>query len=127
SKSEACYWAAMSYQRMSDIATLFGGRSHAKAHRYFVRAVQLAPARTEYRQALFDFLLESADSSASALHEAQQLVDAVGERDPDYAEMRLRLAAERREDSSLERRAAKLLVMGERTAFRFATAPLAVK
>ncbi len=116
--AEAAYWLAMSYQSMADIATPFGGHFRSKAHRYFIRAMQLAPARTDYRMAFFDFLLDAADSSASSLLEARRLVESTRECDPDYTEMRRRLAEEERALGGMERRVTRVWAIVERSVVR---------
>src|SRR4051812_26991812 len=89
--AEAWYWTGMSYQRLADIATPFGGSYTSKAGDHFERAMRLAPGRREYRGTLFEFLLESADSSRTALQRAEAILETVAESDPDYIDMRRRL------------------------------------
>src|SRR5438552_1760408 len=55
--AEACYWTGMSYQRLADIATPFGGSYTSKARDHFERAMRLAPGRREYRGTLFEVKL----------------------------------------------------------------------
>jgi len=118
--AEASYWAGMSYQRLADIATPFGGRSLAKARTYLTRATQLAPELREYRQALFDFLLDSAYSSRTALRDASAVLQTVAESDPDYGEMRRRLEREKKANSAADARLGRLFLAGPRTALGIA-------
>src|ERR1051326_4066247 len=46
SDAEAAYWAGMSYQVLSDIASPFSGGRRSAAHSYFRRAMQLEPGRS---------------------------------------------------------------------------------
>jgi tetratricopeptide (TPR) repeat protein len=114
--AEASYWAGMSYQRLADIATPFGGRSLAKARAYLMRATQLAPERREYRLALFDFLLDSAYLSRTALRDASNMLRTVDESDPDYGEMRRQLEREKRANSAPDARLGRLFLAVPRTA-----------
>src|SRR5207244_11668370 len=83
--AEVCYWTGMSYQRLADIATPFGGRYNAKARDYLTKAMNLAPNRREYRGALFDFLLDSAGFSRTAQRQAAGILLTMAESDPDYS------------------------------------------
>src|SRR4051794_775598 len=75
-EAAACYWAGLSYQMLGDIATPFGGRQYSKARVYLTRAMNLAPERRDYRQALFDLLLDSAASSWTSLRHAARMLRA---------------------------------------------------
>jgi hypothetical protein len=116
---EACYWAGLSYERLADLATPFGGRKLSKARMYLARAARLAPGSKEYRQALFDVLLDS-----SALREAAALVRTIPESDAEYPEMRRRLEAERQWNSSPEARLSRAFLAGPRTLWRVAAFPI---
>lgn len=121
--AEACYWTGMAYARMADIATPFGGRYSSKARAYLVKAVKLAPGRPDYRRALFDFLLDSADSSRTALRDAAGILRAMPESDPDYADMWRRFHNERKANSSAEARLGRVLLLAPRAAYSIAAVP----
>jgi tetratricopeptide (TPR) repeat protein len=113
----AYYWAGRSQEMQAAIATPFGGKCAAKARINLAKAVELAPERPQYRQELFDFLLDSAWLSPSSLRQAAAMLRATSEDDPDYVEMRRRLEEERHASSSVASRLAQLLLAGPRTAF----------
>jgi tetratricopeptide (TPR) repeat protein len=121
--AEACYWTGISYQALADIATPFGGKNNSNARDYLTRAMQLAPGQPEYRRALFDFLLDSSDSSRTALRQAAGILSTVTESDPDYAEMRRRLDDQRKVNSSVEVRLGRLFLTVPRAAYRVAALP----
>ena len=116
----AFYWAGIAYERMADIATPFGGRLLGRARGYLRSAARLAPESREYRQALFDFLLDSSDSSRSALPEAAALLETVAASDPDRDAMCRRLAEQRKANSSAEARLGRMLLLAPRGAARMA-------
>ena len=122
--AESCHWAGLSYQGLADIATPFGGRYHSKARVFLTKAVELAPGRPDYRGALFDFLLESARSSRTALNQAAHLLQTVPEHDPDYRDMRRRFEYESEADSSVEARLSRLVLFGPQAVYRIAEVPL---
>jgi hypothetical protein len=108
--AEACYWAGLSYERLADIATPFGCRTNAKARNYLRTAMNAAPGRYVYRQALFDHLLERADCSRAAFSEAADLLSAMPASDPDYPHMVRRLEVARRLHGAGEARLARIFL-----------------
>jgi hypothetical protein len=82
--AEACYWTGLSYERLADVRMPFGCGTDVKARQYFSKALSLAPDRREYRNALFDFLLNASDCLRTGLREAGEMLSAVPEADPDY-------------------------------------------
>lgn len=116
--AEACYWAGVAYQRQADIATPFGGSYQAKARRYLTKAMELAPAESKYRQALFDHLLDSAGTSRTALRDAERILRAVPESDPAYGGMRSRFEFEKQVNSSANARLGWLFLAVPRLAYR---------
>src|ERR1700689_5012198 len=82
--AESFYWMGMSYQRLADIALPFGRRYRAKTRVCLTKAVALAPARLDYRDELFEFLLDPTGSSRSALRQAEGILQATSEADPGY-------------------------------------------
>ena len=80
--AEACYWTGLSCQRLAEVSTPFSGRYNSRA-RLLTKAVKLAPDRPDYRLALFDFLLDPADSSRTALRQAARVLETISESDPD--------------------------------------------
>ena len=121
--AEACYWAALSYERLSDIAIPFGCRQKAKARVYLNEAAMMAPGRSLYREALFDLLLDSADCSGAALRDAAAILSATPEADPEYRQMLRRLQMERRWKSSGDARLGRLFLFVPRSALGVATLP----
>jgi tetratricopeptide (TPR) repeat protein len=116
-EAEPHYWLGMSYQGLADIATPFGGRYNSKARIHLTRAMELAPNRPAYRRALFDFLIDSADSSRGALRQAARLLQAVPEGDPDYAYMRRCLDSGTSVNSSGEARLGRFMLAGPRAVY----------
>jgi tetratricopeptide (TPR) repeat protein len=121
--AESSYWMGMSYQGMATVAAPFDGRFNSRAREYLTRATELAPARQDYRRELFDFLLDSASSSRTALRRAGDLLLTIPEGDPEYSYMRRRLSSARRENSSAEARFGRLLLAAPRVVFRVAELP----
>jgi tetratricopeptide (TPR) repeat protein len=121
--AETCYWTGISYRMLADIATPFGSRYNSKAREYLTKAMELAPSRPYYRQALFDFLLDSADSSRTALRDAAGILLAISESDPDYSDMRRRLEDERKVNSSANAHLGRLFLTAPRAAYRIAALP----
>jgi tetratricopeptide (TPR) repeat protein len=117
------YWLGMSYQVLADIASPFNGNYTAKARTYLTRAVQLDPGRKLYRRELFEFLLDSAASSRTALRQAAALLQMVSESDLDYIDMRRRLEHETRLNSSPEVSLARLFLAAPQAAVRIAGLP----
>jgi tetratricopeptide (TPR) repeat protein len=121
--AEAYYWMGMSYQRLADIALPFGGGYNAKARVYLTRAVVLAPSRPDYRQELFEFLLDPAASSRSTLRQAAGILQTTSESDPDYSYMRGRFESESKANSSAEARLGRLFLAVPQAAYRIAELP----
>ena len=121
--AEACYWTALSYERLSDIAIPFGCKQNSKARVYLSEAARLAPARPLYRDALFDLLLDSADCSRAALRDAAAILSAMPEADPEYGHMLRRFQMERRLYSSGEARLGRIFLLVPRTVHGVATLP----
>lgn len=116
--TDACYWAGLSYEMMEDVSIPLGCRIGAKARRYFSKAVSLAPERTQYRNALFDFLLNNAECSHASLRQAAEILSTVPESDPEYSLMRSRLQNQIRFSRSIDAHAAGLLLVIPHTAER---------
>jgi tetratricopeptide (TPR) repeat protein len=125
SNAEPYYWMGMSYQRLADIALPFGGRYNAKARIFLTRAVELAPARPDYRGELFEFLLDPAASSRGAMRQAAAILQTTSESDPDYSYMRGRFESESKANSSAEARLGRLFLAVPRAAYRIAELPAA--
>jgi tetratricopeptide (TPR) repeat protein len=123
--AESYYWLGMSYQRLADIALPFGGRYSAKARVCLTKAVELAPARLDYRDELFEFLLDPAGSSRSALRQAAAMIQTTSEADPGYAHMRERFESESKVNSSAEARLGRLFLAVPQAAYRIGELPAA--
>src|SRR5579862_884576 len=121
--AETCYWTGMLYQKLADIAMPFGRKNNARAREYLTKAMKLAPDRPEYREALFDFLLDSADSSRTALPAAAAILLSISETDPGYDDMRRRFESERKLNSSAGARLSRLFLAVPRGAYEFAALP----
>jgi tetratricopeptide (TPR) repeat protein len=115
---EVNYWTGMAFQGLGDVATPFGARYNAKAIVYLTRAAALAPGRSDYRKALFDFLADSASESPAALRLAQGMLSRTPESDPEYNAMRRRIELARRTSSSAGVRFDRLFLAIPRTGFR---------
>ena len=122
--AELNYRAGMSYQRLRDIATPFGGKYSAKALVHLTKAVDLAPARADYRGELFGFLLDSAWSSPRTLRLAAAMLRDTRERGPEYDEMRRRFELEVRMNTSMGARLTRVTLAVPRIAERVAEYPL---
>jgi len=118
--AECNYWLGRSYGTLADIARPFGGRYLSRAHTYLSKSVEFAPNRTDFRQELFAFLLDSADSFRDGLPQARRLLLATSEDDPDYGEMARRLAQATRERSSASSWIGRVLLGAPQAAFRAA-------
>ena len=118
--AEACYWAGLSYERLADIAMPFGCRIEAKAREYYSQAVKLKPGLPVYRDALFNFLLNTADCSHTALRDAAAMLSAVQERDSDFEQMSRLLEQERHRNGSLDARLARVFLIVPRATYRIA-------
>jgi tetratricopeptide (TPR) repeat protein len=121
--AEIQYWAGMSYQRLGDIATPFGGKYNAKALACLTKAVDLAPLHADYRGELFDFLLDSAWSSPRRLRLAAAMLRNTSELDPEYDTMLHRFQLEARTSSSLGARFTRVTLAGPRVVDRIAELP----
>ncbi len=114
--ADACYWAGMAYEKLADIAMPYGCHISAKAHQYFTDALKLAPGRPTYRDALFEFLLNTADCSRTALREAAAILAAIPKSGPEHGDMLCRLENERLISASLDARLSRLFLMVPRAA-----------
>jgi tetratricopeptide (TPR) repeat protein len=117
------YWMGMSYQVLADIATPFGGKYNSKARLYLTKAVELAPSRPDYRRELFDFLVDSANSSGTALKQAAGILQTMSECDPDYGYMRRRFEHRSGSNSSAEAILGSLFLVAPRAVYRIAELP----
>ena len=107
--ARAYFWLGKSYENLVLInGPMLGMNAGSKAHNDLDRAVQLAPEDREYRQELFEFLV-NADYSRNALREADSILQTVSESDPDYPFMQLRLHEAHTARSSLEHRAGAVI------------------
>ena len=122
--AELNYWAGMSYQRLGDIATPFGGKYNAKALVHLTKAVDLAPARADYRGELFGFLLDSAWSSPRTLRLAAAMLRNTHELGPEYDAMRRQFEQEVRMNTSMGARLTRITLAVPRIADRVAEYPL---
>ena len=118
--AEACYWAGLSYERLADIAMPFGCRIEAKARGYYSQAVKLEPRLPVYRDALFDFLLNTADCSRTALRDAAAMLSAVRESDPDFDHKSRRLEQELHRNTSSDAHLARIFLIVPRATYRMA-------
>jgi tetratricopeptide (TPR) repeat protein len=121
--AESYYWMGMSYQVLADIAFPFGGKYNSQARICLTKALQLAPARTDYRRELFDFLLDSAGSSRTAQRQAADLLRAVPKADPDYDYMSQRFQRERKANASMDARLERLFLAIPRATYRIVELP----
>jgi len=112
------YWVGRCYETLADIAEPFSARYASRARVYLARAIQLAPGRTEYRQELFAFLIDSAGPSREALREARRILLTVPASDPEYSYMAQRLQAAQKEHSSAGAWLACLYQAGPQTLMR---------
>lgn len=116
--SEACYWTGLSYERLADIRIPFDCKIDAKAHEYFSQAMTLAPDVREYRDGFFNFLLDTAACSRTALREAAGVLSAVPESDPSYRAMLGRLGEQKHLNSSAGEHIGRLFLLLPRAAYR---------
>ena len=121
--AESYYWIGRSYQVLADIQSPFDYKYNSKARIYLMKAVELAPRRSDYRRELFDFLVDSAGSSRAALREAADLLGTVRELDPEYSYMRRRFDPERRANASADARLGRLFLIVPRAAYGIAALP----
>ncbi len=120
-----CYfWMGKSYEMVAIInGHIFGGHAGSQAHKFLAQAVQLAPDNREYRDELFEFLVEF-DYSRGTLREAENMLQTVNKSDPDYPSMQRRLEDGRDGRSTPEYRAGSALVLMPLEAIRIAHRPL---
>jgi hypothetical protein len=123
--AEACYWAGISYERLADTRVPFGCRAAAKAHIFLTKAASLAPHRPAYRDALFDFLLDNADCSRTALREAQGILSGIAGSDADYELLNSRLKEAKHWNASPEARLSRVFLALPRATFRVSALPAA--
>ena len=108
--ARAYFWVGKSYENLALInGPVFGLNAGSKAHKALARAVQLAPEDRDYRQELFEFLI-NADYSPKALREAESILQTVNESDPDYPFMQLRLQEAHAVRSAPEHRAGAVIM-----------------
>src|SRR5689334_21373102 len=85
------YWLGKSYETLAFIGgPVMGRNASSKARKALERAVRLAPENREYRDELFEFLI-NAEYARNALREAEDILQTVNESDPDYPFMQFRL------------------------------------
>jgi tetratricopeptide (TPR) repeat protein len=114
-EADAHFWVGKSYEVIGDLnAPLFGNRALSKARASLAMAVQLAPADHEYRREFFNFLLWTYESR-SALDQADRLLRALPESDPDYRSMQFELQQERDFRRSGANRLSGVFLFGPRT------------
>ena len=114
SLASAYYVAGKSYELLADVEVApFDHRSRQQAHFYLASAVHLAPENQAYRRELFDFLLD-AYSSRKSLTEAQDLLEAIPDWNPEYPLLEWRLTQAKRERSAPAYQAEQALLAGPR-------------
>ena len=86
-----------------------------------VEAAALAPAR--YRSALFEFLLDTAECSGSALREAGRLIAELSPSEPEAEGMRMRLKDAARRRGAADTRLGTIFLCVPRTTVRAAALP----
>ena len=121
--AESYHWMGKSYQVLADIASPFNGKYNSKARVHLTRAMELAPSRSDYRRALFDFLLDSAGSSPAALRQAAGMLRTIPEHDPDYSYMHQRFELERSVNSAAAVRLGRVFLAVPLAAHRIAELP----
>ncbi len=123
-EADAYFWLGKSYEVMGDLsAPLFGNRSLSKAHASLSTALRLAPEDREYRREFFDFLIWTYESRTS-LDEAEGLLRAIPESDPDYRSMQFELQQERDFRQSPENRLSGVFLFGPRRVLRVVDPPV---
>src|SRR4051812_25719043 len=116
SLASAYYLAGKSYELLAGVeVAAFDHRSRQQAHFYLASAVRLAPENQAYRRELFDFLLD-AYSSRKSLSEAQDLLEAIPDWNPEYPVLEWRLIQAKRERSAPAYQAEHALLAGPREA-----------
>ena len=112
--AEAYYWAGLSQQGLSDMAAPFDAHHRSKTCAYLTKAIELAPSHIEYRRALFEFWLDSADTSRHARRQAERVLRSMQD-DPEYSALRRSL-----EDRTVNR-PGLLFMASQRTLVKSAT------
>ena len=97
--AEAHYWLGRSYETLADMATPFGRHYRSEARTHLTKAAELAPARSEYRHELFEFLLDTGSE-----RQARAMLLACAESDPDYDYMLARYSEMHRLNTSVNGR-----------------------
>jgi Tfp pilus assembly protein PilF len=120
--ADSYFWMGMAYQVLADVSGPVAGKYRSKARFCLTKAVALAPARSDYRRELFNFLLDASGRSAS--RQAAGILQSVSESDPDYLWMRARFERETRANSAMQARAGRWILAGPETAWRIADAPV---
>jgi tetratricopeptide (TPR) repeat protein len=122
----AYYWLGRSYALTGDLsAPIFGNRTLSKARTSFAKAVELAPANPDFRREYFNFLLWT-DESKTALGQAQSVLNAMPESDPDYRTMQWELREQRNERKSAENRVAGIFLSVPKAVIRVVDQPMPV-
>jgi tetratricopeptide (TPR) repeat protein len=116
--AESNFWLGMSYEVLGDIAAPLGHRYYSRARIFFTRAAELAPARTDYRNELFNFLLDAAGASRGARRQAAALLRTVAESDSDFSSMRERFERDRKANASASTRLGDVFLAVPRAAYR---------
>lgn len=112
--AEAQFWLGKSYAMVADInAPLLNLHARAKAHSHLEAAARLRPENAEYRDDLFNYLIDS-EGSRAALREAEALAHTVPEESAEYAFMQSRLELERKTDSRAEYVTSEIFLFGPR-------------
>jgi len=101
--ADAHYWLGRSYETLADVATPFGRRYRSLARKHLTRAAELAPARSDYRHELFEFLLDTGKR-----RQARAILLSCAESDPDYEYMLARFDQAQRLNTSFRGRATKV-------------------
>ena len=121
------FWLGKSYETLALIdGPILGGNGSSKARKALERAVQLAPENREYRDELFDFLI-NAEYSRNALSEAEHILQTVSESDPDYRFMQFQLQEAHDWHAAPEHRAGAALILKPLQIVDIARRPLPVK
>jgi tetratricopeptide (TPR) repeat protein len=101
--AESHYWLGRSYETLADIATPFGRKYRSLARTHLTRAAELAPARSEYRRELLEFLLDAGDQ-----RQAFAILVEWAESGPEYDYMLSRVTHTQRLNASFNARICKL-------------------
>jgi tetratricopeptide (TPR) repeat protein len=123
--AESYYWMGMSYEVMADVAWPLDRIYKSRARDCLTKAMQLAPNRTDYRNELFEFLLESA-GSRDASRQAAEILRTIPESAAEYAYTHRRFAREKGLNASAEARLGRLFLAVPRAAYRIGELPASV-